>query len=60
MHTAPVRQAFAWLSDRVSKYIACENAPSLQNLGGVALREEALPPGLGRSGRSSRSIPMAT
>ncbi len=28
-------------SDRPAKYIACENAPMLQNMGMLALREEA-------------------
>jgi gentisate 1,2-dioxygenase len=27
-------------SERPAKYIACENAPMLQNMGGLALREE--------------------
>lgn len=27
--------------DKPAKYLACENAPLLQNLGGLALREEA-------------------
>jgi gentisate 1,2-dioxygenase len=28
-------------SDTLCRYVACENAPLLQNLGGIALREEA-------------------
>jgi quercetin dioxygenase-like cupin family protein len=28
-------------SDAFCRYVACENAPLLQNLGGIALREEA-------------------